>query len=341
MIFCYTFYSSDLCFEHNLCTQLISNDALQITRDNEQQKQLLSSLQSTIKEDTKIPQKSESHIEEKLLKPKKSGDYSHFIYEPIVPATQLLSKDDSGRRSSIKHSPSLSKIEEEDSVSNTSVCSDKVDTSVPLKLPPVKLAPLQDFPHQIIKSPLLAAIEEETIGSSISSSPSSVSCSPTTVNRGIMQSLMDQKIEHASRDDVWNATPLEADVNSDLSSVSLDPAIWSDSEAEQITITEESPKQQGKLEEKDITPAMKAIGSVRVFVCVSVHGNILNCLCSNEIFIISIHRFKFQSIYVAEYRNFVQRAYHLYFIHYHVILIQVLIPSMLGHCSYKYFTYFQ
>jgi len=279
-----------LCFEHNLCTQLVSNDAQQIIRDNEQQNKLFSSLHSTDKEDAKTPQRSESHVEEKLLKPKRSVDYSHLIYEPIVPVTQSVGKDDSGKKPSIKRSPSLSKIEEEDSVSNAS---EKADSPMPSKLPPVKVMPLQDFPHHIIKSPLLAAIEEESIGSSVSSSPKSVSCSPTTVNRGIMQSLMDQKIEHASRDDDWNATPLEADLNSDLSSVSLDPAIWSDSEAEQITITEESPrlsKQQSKLEEKEITPAMKAIGSVCILVfpyCVSVQGRTLNCSCNSEIFVIS------------------------------------------------------
>ena len=206
-------------------------------------------------------------MQEKFLKPKKSGDYHHFVYESIVPATtQSLTGDDAGRRPSIKRSPSLSKIEEEDSASNTS---EEAGPTVPLK-PPVRFTSLQDFSQHIIKSPLLSAIEEE---SSVSSSPVSNSCSPTTLNRGIMQSLMDQKIEHASRDDGVNAAPVDIDDNSDLGSVSLDPALWSDSDAEQITNTEESPqpsKQQSKLEEKDITPAMKAIGSVCMCVCIGI-----------------------------------------------------------------------
>lgn len=258
-----------MCFEHNLCAKLTALDTPQTTttKNNEQQEQVLPSVPS---EDTKSPQKSESPVQEKLLKPKKSGDYTHFIYESILPATQSLKVEDGSRRPSIKRSPSLSKIEEEDSASNTSACSEEAvaDTSVPLK-PPVKFTSLQDFSHHIIKSPLLAAIEEESIKSSASSSPCSTSCSATALNRGIMQSLMDQKIEHASRHDDETAAPLDIDVNSDLDSVSLDPAIWSDSDAEQITNTEESPlpsKQRSKLEEKHSTPAMNAIGSVSIVV---------------------------------------------------------------------------
>lgn len=253
-----------MCFEHNLCAKLTSNDTTQTTGDDKQQELLLSIVQSTVGHDVKMPQKSESDLQEKLVKLKKSGDYTQFIYEPIVPAAQSLRADNTGKRPSIKRSPSLSKIEEEDNASNTSACSEEAGSSAPLKLSPVKLMPLQDFPYQLIQSPMLAAIEEESVkSSSVSSSPVSVPCSPTTVNRGIMQSLMDQKIEHASKDDDENDTPLDIDVNSDLGSVSLDPAIWSDSEAEQITITEESPQPSKQQEEIDITPAMKAVGSVR------------------------------------------------------------------------------
>lgn len=265
--------SSDLCFEHKLCAQLTSSDPLQTVKDNEQQKLLLSSVQSvTVKNDVQTPQKSETRVQEKLLKPKKSGDFSHFVYESIIPATQSLSQDDSGRRPSIKHSPSLSKIEEE-SPSNTSACSEEAGHLVRSKLSPVKLMPLQDLPQHIIKSPHLAAIEEESSGNTpISTSPNNVSCSPTTVNRGIMQSLMDQKIENASRDENRNGTPPDVEVNSDLASVSLDPAIWSDSDPEQVTNVEDSPQPSShrlsvKMAEKDITPAMKAIGSVSVVGC--------------------------------------------------------------------------
>ena len=261
-----SFYSSNLCFEHNLCAKLTSPDTSQTsTKTNELQEQVLHSVPS---KDAKTPQKLESSVQEKFLKPKKSGDYTHFIYESILPATQSLKVDDGDRRPSIKRSPSLSKIEEEDSVSNTSACSDEAVTSVPLK-PPVKFTSLQDFSHHIIKSPLLAAIEEESVKSSASSSPCSTSCSATALNRGIMQSLMDQKIEHASRHDDDHTAPLDIDVNSDLGSVSLDPAIWSDSDAEQITNTEESPlasKRHSKLKEKHATPAMNAIGSVSIVV---------------------------------------------------------------------------
>lgn len=262
-----------MCFEHNLCVKLTSPDTPQ---DKGQQEQLPSDIHSIINKGTKTPQKSERHVQEITLKPiaKKTGDYTHFIYESILPATQSLTVDDNGRRPSIKRSPSLSNIEEEeDSASNTSACSEEAYPSMPLRSP-VKFTSLQDFSHHVMKSPLLAVIEEESIRSSVSSSPNSTSCSPTTLNRGIMQSLMDRKIEHASRDDTENTAPLDIDVNSDLDSVSLDPAIWSDSEAEQITNTGESPLpsiQQDKLQEKEVTPAMKAIGSVRMLVC--VHGN--------------------------------------------------------------------
>ena len=273
-----------MCFEHNLCAKLTSSDTLHTTRDNEQQEQLHSTkptTQSTVKTDSTAPKRSERHIQEKLRKPT-AGDYHHFIYESIVPATtQSLKADDAGRRPSIKRSPTLSKIEEEDSASNTSACSEEAGPTVPLK-PPVKFTSLQDFSQHIIKSPLLAAIEEESIRGSVSSTPDSTSCSPTAVNRGIMQSLMDQKIEHASRDDGGNAVAVEIDDNSDLGSVSLDPAIWSDSDNEQITNTEESPqpsKQHGELVEKDITPAMKAIGSVCVCVCVCVCVRACACVC--------------------------------------------------------------
>ena len=236
-------------------------------------------MQSTVKTDTTC-QKSENHVQEKYRKPT-PGDYHHFIYESIVPATtQLLKADDGGRMPSIKRSPSLSKIEEEDSASNTSACSEEAVPPIPLK-PPVKFTSLQDFSQHIIKSPLLSVIEEESIKGSVSSSPDSTYCTPTAVNRGIMQSLIDQKIEHASRDDVENAVAVEVDDNSDLGSVSLDPAIWSDSDNEQITNTEESPqpsKQMSKLE-KDITPAMKAIGSVCVYMLCRLSVCLSVCLC--------------------------------------------------------------
>ena len=252
-----------MCFEHNLCAKLTSPDTSQTnSEDNELQEEVLPHVVPS--KDTKSPQKSESPIQEKLVKLKKPGDYTHFIYESILPATQSLKVDDGGRRASIKRSPSLSKIEEEDSASDTSACSGETSPLVPLK-PPVKFTSLQDFSHRIIKSPLLAAIEEESVKSSTSPSPCSTPYSATTLNRGIMQSLMDQKIEHASRHDDEGTAPIGIDVSSDLDSVSLDPAIWSDSDAEQITNTEESPlpsKQFSKLEEKHDTPAMNAIGSV-------------------------------------------------------------------------------
>ena len=264
-----------MCFEHNICAKLISTDTQQTAvRDTElnQRPSAQPTVQSTTKTDVTTPQKSENHAQERFLKPpKKPGDYHHFVYESIVPAT--LQSDDAGKRPSIKHSPCLSKIEEEeDGARDISASSEEADTTVPLKSP-MKFTFLQEFSSQhIVKSPKLAAIEEE----SMKSSPESTSCSPTAVNRSVMQSLMDQKIEHASRGDDREAMPVEVDDNSDLGSVSLDPAIWSDSEAEEITNTEESPqpsKLQAKVEEKIVTPAMKAIGSVCLCVCVCV------CVC--------------------------------------------------------------
>ena len=282
-------YSSDLCFEHNICAKLISTDTQQTVKDIklDQRHSTQPIVQSTAKTDATVPRKSESHVQERFLKPpKKPGDYHHFVYESIVPAT--LQSDDAGKRPSIKHSPSLSKIEEEeDGAEDISASSGEADTTVPLK-PPVKFTSLQEFSSQrIIKSPKLAAIEEESVKSS---SPESTSCSPTAVNCSVMQSLMDQKIEHASRDDDRDAVPVEVDDNSDLGSVSLDPAIWSDSDAEEITNIEESPQPsqlQAKVEEKIVTPAVKAIGSVRLCLCVCLLVYSM-CACVEKLLAISV-----------------------------------------------------
>ena len=132
-------YSSDLCFEHNICAKLISTDTQRTTvRDTEldQRHSTQPTVQSAAKTDVTAPQKSENHAQERFLKPpKKPGDYHHFVYESIVPAT--LQSDDAGKRPSIKHSPSLSKIEEEeeDGAGDISASSEEADTTVPLKSP--------------------------------------------------------------------------------------------------------------------------------------------------------------------------------------------------------------
>jgi len=220
--------------------------------------------------------------------PKKT--FSHFINESIIPPSKPLSDEDdmtcAGRKPFIICSPSLSKIEEEGStISSPSVHSEETNRFGTLQLPVVTTrSPPLDFSHQhylspsISKtlSPALSKIEEEdesNLNSSVSSSENtSMSCSPTTVNQGIMQALMDQKIEHASKDFNHNTNP-PCDVNSDLSSVSLDPAIWSDSEGELTGGLDEtgsglrdhsSSNQRNKQGMKETTPAMRAVGSVRL-----------------------------------------------------------------------------
>jgi len=217
---------------------------------------------------------------------KKSSTFSHLMYESMVPKP-LIDEDDTtcaGRKLSIKRSPSLPKIEEEGStISSPSVHSEETNhlqlSAVTTTSPPVDFS--QHYLSPLLLktlSPVLSKIEEEdesNLNSSISSSEStSISCSPTTVNQGIMQALMDQKIEHASKDFNGNAT-LPCDVNSDLSSVSLDPAIWSDSEGELTGGLDEpgndsrnhsSCNQRNKQRMKEITPAMRAVGSVRLLV---------------------------------------------------------------------------
>ena len=263
------FHSSDLYFEYTLCTQLTSSDETRTDGELCQDHETLPSNLPTLR----VPV-------EKYLQKKKSSNHAHLVYEAMIPPSKpLVKKDDdssAGQKPSIKLSPCLSKIEEEGSTisSSPSVHSDDTSHFVTLELPPiVSTSPPVKFSHQRL-SPALSKIEEEDetcLSSSASPSESnSMSYSPTTVNQGVMQALMDQKIEHASKDFNGSTTP-PCDVNSDLSSVSLDPAIWSDSEGEMNggvggaasgLREHSSSNQRSKQREKDITPAMRAVGSV-------------------------------------------------------------------------------
>ena len=270
------FYSSDLYCEYTLCTQLTSSGVTRPDEGLNQEHQTSFSNLPTLH----VP--TEKHTSGH----NKTSTFSHLMYESMIPPSKpLIGEDDancSGRRPSIKRSPSLPKIEEEGStISSPSVHSEDANRFVTLQLPAVTTtSPPVDFSHHHL-SPVLSKIEEEderSLNSSASSSENtSMSCSPTTVNQGIMQALMDQKIEHASKDFNGNTTP-PCDVNSDLNSVSLDPAIWSDSEGELTGGLDEpgsdlrdnsSSKQRSKQREKEITPAMRAIGSVS-YLCVNV-----------------------------------------------------------------------